>query len=190
MTRWPFIEAEEVGQRRVNRACAVTKVSRAADSEWRRQQPSRRAQEDRQRSEKVQASFEGSRRTYGAPRVHRGRGQEGRRCSRKRVARLMSEQNLQGRHRRRWKRTTVADPEARIAAEDLIGRHFQPAELDVCRAGDITSGWTGEGWRYLASVIDLASRRVVGWAMADHLRAELICDALRMAINQRRRSAA
>jgi putative transposase len=73
---------------------------------------------------------------------------------------------------------------------DLIGRHFQPAELDVCRAGDITSGWTGEGWRYLASVIDLGSRRVVGWAMADHLRAELVWDALRMAINQRRRSAA
>jgi hypothetical protein len=79
VTRWPFIEAEEVGQRRVNRACAVTKVSRAADSEWRRQQPSRRAQEDRQRSEKVQASFEGSRRRYGAPRcigggVRRGGG--------------------------------------------------------------------------------------------------------------------
>jgi len=186
VNRYPFIEAEKVGQRSVNRACAVMEVSRAAYDEWRRQQPSRRAQEDRQLSEKVQAIFDGSRRTYGAPRVHRVLGQEGTRCSRKRVARLMSEQNLPGRHRRRWKRTTVADPEARIAAEDLIGRHVQPAELDVCCAGDITYVWTWEGWRYLASVIDLGSRRVVGWAMADHLRAEVVCEVLRMAIKPRR----
>ena len=98
----------------------------------------------------------------------------------------MSEQLLQGRHRRRWKRTTVADPETKIAAEDLIGRQFQPAELDVCWAGDITYVWTWEGWLYLATVIDLGSRRVVGWAMADHMRADLVCDALRMAIEQRR----
>jgi putative transposase len=134
----------------------------------------------------VQVIFDGSRQTYGAPRVHQALRQEGTRCSRKRVARLMSEQNLQGRHRRRWRRTTVADPEAKIAAEDLIGRHLQPAELDVCWAGDITYVWTWEGWMYLASVIDLGSRRVVGWAMADHMRADLVCDALRMALNQRR----
>jgi len=183
---YPFIEAEKAGQRSVNRACAVIKVSRAAYYEWRQQLPSRRTQEDRRLSEKVQAIFDGSRQTYGAPRVHQALRQEGTRCSRKRVARLMSEQNLQGRHRRRWRRTTVADPEAKIAAEDLIGRHFQPAELDVCWAGDITYVWTWEGWMYLASVIDLGSRRVVGWAMADHMRADLVCDALRMATNQRR----
>jgi transposase InsO family protein len=183
---YPFIEAEKAGQRSVNRACAVMKVSRAAYYEWRQQLPSRRTQDDRQLTEKVQVIFDGSRQTYGAPRVHQALRQDGTRCSRKRVARLMSEQNLQGRHRRRWKRTTVADPEAKIAAEDLIGRHFQPAELDVCWAGDITYVWTWEGWMYLASVIDLGSRRVVGWAMADHMRADLVCDALRMAINQRR----
>lgn len=185
---YPFIEAEKAGQRSVNRACAVMKVSRAAYYEWRRQQPSRRAQEDGRLSEKVQAIFEGSRQTYGAPRVHRALRQEGTRCSRKRVAKLMSEQNLEGRHRRRWRRTTVADPDAKTAGEDLVGRHFQPAKLDVCWAGDITYVWTWEGWMYLASVIDLGSRRVVGWAMADHMRADLVCDALRMAINQRRPS--
>jgi len=183
---YPFIEAEQAGQRSVNRACAVMKVSRAAYYEWRRQQPSRRAQEDQELTEKVRATFEGSRQTYGAPRVHQALRQAGTRCSRKRVARLMSEQNLQGRHRRRWKRTTVADPKAKITAEDLIGRQFQPAELDVCWAGDITYVWTWEGWMYLATVIDLASRRVVGWAIADHMRAELVCAALRMAIAQRR----
>lgn len=186
MSVYPFIEAEKAGQRSVNRACAVMKVSRAAYYEWRRQQPSRRAQEDRELSEKVQAIFDGSRRTYGAPRVHQALRQEGTRCARKRVARLMAERNLQGRHRRRWQLTTVADPEAKIAAEDLIGRQFEPAEIDVCWAGDITYVRTWEGWLYLASVIDLGSRRVVGWAMADHMRADLVCEALRMAINQRR----
>ncbi len=183
---YPFIEAEKAGQRSVNQACAVMKVSRAAYYEWRQQQPSRRAQEDQELTEKVKVIFDGSRQTYGAPRVYRALGQAGTRCSRKRVARLMSEQNLQGRHRRRWKRTTVADPEAKLIAEDLIGRQFQPAELDVCWAGDITYVWTWEGWMYLASVIDLGSPRVVGWAMADHMRADLVCDALGMAINQRR----
>jgi transposase InsO family protein len=134
----------------------------------------------------VQAVFDSSRQTYGAPRIHQALRQAGTRCARKRVARLMSEQNLQGRHRRRWKRTTVADPEAKIIAEDLIGRQFQPAELDVCWAGDITYVWTWEGWMYLATVIDLGSRRVVGWAMADHMRADLVCAALRMAIELRR----
>jgi transposase InsO family protein len=183
---YPFIEAEKAGQRSVNQACAVMKVSRAAYYAWRRQQPSKRVQEDRQLTEKVQAIFDGSRQTYGAPRVHQALRQAGTRCGRKRVARLMSEQNLQGRHRRRWKRTTVADPEAKITAEDLIGRQFQPAELDVCWAGDITYVWTWEGWMYLATVIDLGSRRVVGWAMADHMRAELVCEALEMAIGRRR----
>lgn len=183
---YPFIEAEKAGQRSVNGACAVMKVSRAAYYEWRRQQPSRRAQEDQELAAKVKSVFDGSRQTYGAPRVQRALGQAGTRCSRKRVARLMSEQNLQGRHRRRSRRTTVADPEAKVVAEDLIGRQFQPIELDVCWAGDITYVWTWEGWMYLASVIDLGSRRVVGWAMADHMRADLVCDALRMAINQRR----
>lgn len=183
---YPFIEAEQAGQRSVNRACAVMKVSRAAYYEWRRQQPSMRAQEDQELTVKVRAVFDSSRQTYGAPRVHRALRQAGTRCSRKRVARLMGEQQLQGRHRRRWKRTTVADPEAKITAEDLIGRQFQPADLDACWAGDITYVWTWEGWMYLATVIDLASRRVVGWAMADHMRAELVCEALGMAIKQRR----
>jgi putative transposase len=142
---YPFIEAEKVGQRNINRACAVLKVSRAAYYEWRRQQPGQRAQEDRELTEKVKAIFEGSRQTYGAPRVHRALRQEGARCSRKRVARLMSEQNLRGRHRRRWMRTTVPDPEAKVPAQDLIGRRFRPADLDRCWAGDITYVRTWEG---------------------------------------------
>ena len=186
MSMYPFIEAEQAGQRSVKRACAVLKVSRAAYYEWCRRRPSRRTQEDQELAEKVRVVFKDSRRTYGAPRVHQALRQQGTRCGRKRVARLMAEWNLQGRLRRRRQRTTVADPAAKIAAEDLIGRQFQPAGLNACWAGDITYVRTWEGWLYLASVIDLGSRRVVGWAMADHMRAGLVCDALRMAIKQRR----
>ena len=188
MSRYRFIEAEKVEERSVNRACAVLEVSRAAYYEWRKQEPSARAQEDQELAKKVKAIFGRSRQTYGAPRVHRELGRQGLRCSRKRVARLMRELDLEGRGPKPWKRTTVPDPEAEVMASDLLGRQFQPGKLglNICWAGDITYVRTWEGWLYLASVIDLSSRRVVGWAMADHMRAELVCEALEMAISSRR----
>ena len=188
MSRYRFIEAEKVEGRSVNRGCVVLEVSRAAYYEWRKQEPSARAQEDQELAKKVKAIFGRSRQTYGAPRVHRELGRQGVRCSRKRVARLMRDLNLEGRGPKPWKRTTVPDPEAEVTAADLLGRQFQPGKLDLnaCWAGDITYVRTWEGWLYLASVIDLSSRRVVGWAMADHMRAELVCEALEMAISSRR----
>jgi transposase InsO family protein len=98
----------------------------------------------------------------------------------------MRQRGLIGRCRRRSTRTTISDPEARAA--DLLKRKFGPGtvELDCVWVGDITYIWTWEGWLYLATVIDLASRKVVGWAMADHMRAELVCDAMRMAVAARR----
>jgi transposase InsO family protein len=93
---------------------------------------------------------------------------------------------LEGRCKKRWKKTTIPDPEAALA-RDLIQRHFGPCtELDRRYVGDITYVMTWEGWAYLATVIDLASRRVVGWALADHMRTELVEDALTMAFVQRR----
>ena len=93
---------------------------------------------------------------------------------------------LEGRAKKRWRTTTVADPQAE-AAKDLIQRHFGPCEeLDRRYVGDITYVATWEGWAYLATVIDLASRRVVGWALADHMRTELVEEALQMAFVQRR----
>ena len=189
MSRYRFIEAEKVEERSVNRACAVLEVSRAAYYEWRKQEPSAGAQQDQELAEKVRvAIFCRSRQTYGAPRVHRELGRQGLRCSRKRVARLMRELDLEGRGPKPWKRTTLPDPEAEVTTVDLLGRQFQPGKLNLntCWAGDITYVRTWEGWLYLASVIDLGSRRVVGWAMADHMRAELVCEALEMAISSRR----
>jgi transposase InsO family protein len=183
-----FVEAERDGERSVNQACAVLEVSRAAYYEWGKQEPSAREREDQELTEKVRVIFKGSRQTYGSPRVHSELRRQGRRCSRKRVERLMRQQGLQGRSPKRRRRTTIPDPEPPPELTDLIGRRFDPGELAVntCWAGDITYVRTWEGWMYLATVVDLASRRVVGWAMADHMRAELVCEALEMAIGQRR----
>ena len=93
---------------------------------------------------------------------------------------------LEGRRKKRWRTTTIADPAA-AAARDLIGRQFAPGpHADRRYVGDITYIATWQGWAYLATVIDLASRKVVGWALADHMRTELIQDALRMAFTARR----
>lgn len=183
-----FIEAEREEERSVNQACAILEVSRAAWYEWSKQEPSRREREDLELTEKVKTVFKSSRQTYGSPRVHSELRQRGLRCSRKRVERLMRQEGLQGRPPKRRRRTTVPDPEPPPESVDLIGRRFDPSELalNACWAGDITYVRTWEGWMYLATVIDLASRRVVGWAMADHMRAELVCEALQMAIARRR----
>jgi transposase InsO family protein len=183
---YSFIEAEKAGQGNVARTCAVLEVSRAAYYQWAAGVPSRRRQEDCELSQLIKEAHQESRETYGAPRVQAELRRQGRSCGRKRVARLMREQGLVGRCPRRWKQTTVPDPTVEILEEDLIGRRFRPGEIDAVWAGDITYVRTWEGWLYLASVIDLGSRRVVGWAMADHMRAELVCDALRMALLGRR----
>ncbi|MFJ4775756.1 DDE-type integrase/transposase/recombinase [Streptomyces sp. NPDC088762] len=130
---------------------------------------------------------ERSRGLYGAPRIHAALGREGLSCGRRRVARLMRAAGLAGRHRRRGQRTTVPDPNA-VTRPDLIQRDFQPspAAIDTRWCGDITYIPTGQGWLYLATVIDIASRRVVGWSTSDHLGTSLAADALKAACHQRR----
>jgi transposase InsO family protein len=183
---YPFIEAEKAGQGNVVRTCDLFEVSRSAYYQWRQQRPGQRAEEDAELAAQIGEIHEESRQTYGAPRVHQELRQKGKRCARKRVARLMRRLGLAGRCPKRWKKTTIADPEASPTAIDLIGRNFRPGlGLNRALVGDITYIRTWEGWLYLATVIDLASRRVVGWAMADHMRAELVCDALAMAIAAR-----
>lgn len=186
MNVYPFIEAEKAEQRNVAKACCLLEVSRSAFYEWHQHVPSARQLADAELGERIQEIYDESRGTYGWPRVHRALRNEGVCVRRERVARIMRHKGLVGRCRRRWTKTTISDPE--VVAVDLLKRTFGPGtvELDRVYVGDITYIWTWEGWLYLATVIDLASRRVVGWAMADHMRAELVCDALRMAIQQRR----
>ena len=190
MSRYPFIEAEKAAAQRVVKACALLEVSRAAYYQWRQHVPSQRQRRDAELEERIATIHQQSRGTYGAPRVHQQLRREGVACGKKRVARLLGERGLAGRSRRRFRRTTIADPAANPQAPDLVRRAFGPGGLEPNRiwVGDISYLRTWEGWCYIATVIDLASRRVVGFALADHLRTSLACDALRMAVTARRPS--
>jgi transposase InsO family protein len=186
VNRYRFVEAEKAQRRNVSKACELVQVSTSAFYDWRGHVPTKRQLADDTLAERIQAIFDESRGTYGWPRVHRALRAEGVHASRKRVARIMRQKGLVGRCRRRSTRTTTSDPETR--AVDLLKRAFGPdtVELDRVYVSDITYVRTWEGWLYLATVIDLASRRVVGWSMADHMRTELVADALRMAVAARR----
>jgi transposase InsO family protein len=184
---YPFIEAEQAGQRNVKRACELMKVSRSAYYQHNSGSRGERARVDRALIEKITAVYEQSRGTYGAPRVHAELAAAGHRHGRKRVARLMRAAGLQGRCPRRWRTTTIPDPAATVRP-DLVQRDFatDAARVDTRWCGDITYINTWEGWLYLATVIDLASRRVVGWAVADHLHTDLVDAALAEALTRRR----
>jgi transposase InsO family protein len=185
---FPFIEAERAEQHNVAKCCELLEVSRSAFYEHAKHVPSARSLADAELAKRIEAIHEASRGTYGWPRVHQALRRDGICASRKRVARIMRQRGLIGRCRRRFRATTIADPDAETKAVDLLRRAFAPGsvELDRTWVGDITYIWTWEGWLYLATVIDLSSRRVVGWAMAEHMRTELVADALRMAIGARR----
>ena len=192
MNVYPFIEAEKAEQDgNVATACVLLKVSRSAYYEWSKHIPSARDLSDADLGDKIVDIHTKSRGTYGAPRIITKLAQVGICVGQKRVARLMVRRGLIGRCKRRFKVTTTPDPDAGSLAPDLIKRAFAPEahELDTAWCGDITYIRTWEGWLYLATVIDLASRRVVGFAMADHMRADLVCDATEMATEQRRPAA-
>ncbi len=181
----PFIEAEKVAGRNVDKACHLLEVSRSAYYQRRNAAPSQREQTDAELLEKITAIHQESKGTYGSPRIHKELGHRQVTCGRRRVTRLMRQAGLEGRCKKRWRKTTVPDPQAELA-RDLIQRHFGPTEeMDRRYVGDITYIATWEGWANLATVIDLASRRVVGWALADHMRSELVEDALSMAFTHR-----
>jgi transposase InsO family protein len=182
---YPFIEAEKACRRNVKRACELLKVSRAAFYQHLRG-PSRREQQDAELATEIKTVHEESRGRYGAPRVHAQLARRGHQHGRKRVARIMRASGLRGRAARRWRKTTIADPAA-AARADKVRRDFtaDAARVNTRWCGDITYIGTWEGWLYLATVIDIASRRVVGYAMADHLRTELVSDALANAVAAR-----
>jgi transposase InsO family protein len=183
---YPFIEAEKACRRNVKRACELLKVSRAAFYEYLSGNRSRRDREDAGLISQIRAVHEESKGRYGIPRIHAELRRRGSRHGRKRVARLMRRAGIRGKAPRRWKKTTIPDPAA-AARADAIRRDFTADASAVNRrwCGDITYIATWEGWLYLATVLDIASRRVVGFALADHLRTELPAAALANAVAAR-----
>jgi putative transposase len=170
-------------------ACRVLGVSTSGFYDWRDRPLSPRSVADTALSHTIRAIHQMSRATYGAPRVHAElRLAAGVRCGRKRVERLMRAAGLQGVYRRRRRGCTVRDPAAQPSA-DLVQRRFTAGQPDALWVTDITQHRTDQGWVYCAVVLDVFARRVVGWSIADHLRSELVIDALDMA-RWRRRPAA
>ena len=185
MSRFRFIEAEK-DQHPVARLCRVLRVSESGYYAWRARAPSARAVADAALTATIRTIHAGSRGTYGAPRVHAELAQAHEvRCGRKRVARLMRAAGLTGVCRRRSIGTTHRDAAATVS-DDLVKRAFTATGPDRLWVADITYLPTWRGFLYLAVILDAYSRRVVGWAMADHLRAELVVDALEMALWTRR----
>jgi putative transposase len=180
-----FIAAKKA-EHKIATMCRVLGVSRSGYHAWERRGPSRRGCQDASLSELIGSIHDDSMKTYGSPRVHAElRLEHGIRVGRKRVARLMHEAGLAGQVKRRRGKTTIRVPGVRTAP-DLVQRDFNPTEPNRLWSADITYIRTWEGWLYLASVMDLNSRRIVGWSLADHLRAEIVVDALEMAVGRRR----
>ena len=165
--------------------CRVLEVSTSGYYARQKRPPSARAHADAALSARIAAIHQRSRATYGTPRIHVELQEQGIRVGRKRVARLMCAAGLRGASRRKWMITTVRDPAAR-AAPDLVERNFAAAEPNRLWVADITYIPTWAGFLYLAVVLDVFSRRIVGWAMETYLRTELVLKALNMALGQRR----
>jgi transposase InsO family protein len=168
--------------------CRVLEVSRSGLYAWERRGTSARKAADVELSEQIRAIHRSSRSTYGSPRVHRGLRHEGIRVGRKRVERIMRRDGLRGRIRRRFRRTTDSNHPFPVAPNTL-NRQFAVEAPDRVWAGDITYIRTMNGWGYLAVILDLHSRLVVGWALADHMRTELVEAALLSALGKREPSA-
>lgn len=166
--------------------CRVLEVSASAYYAWRRRPMSARHQQDEQLRPIIQQIHQHSRQCYGSPRVHHELRRQGHRHSRKRIERLMRLAGLRGvRPARRSVTTTDSRHMLRVYANHL-GQDFSAIAVNQKWSSDITYIWTDEGWLYLATVIDLFSRRVVGWAMSDRIDQALTLSALRMALQRRR----
>lgn len=181
--RYPFILAEKANFP-VALLCRVLQVSRSGFYAWCERDPSPRELEDRKLTVEISAIHKASHQTYGSPRVHAELQARQVAVSRKRIARLMRETGLTGLPPRPFRRTTDSHHD-RPVAENVLNRNFDVTAPNQAWATDITYIRTWEGWLYLAVVMDLFSRRVVGWAVADHLRTDLVLQALHMALGLR-----
>ena len=165
--------------------CGVLEVARSGYYAWRKRGPSARAQANVELVKQIAAVHRESRGTYGSPRVHVELRAQGVACGKNRVARLMKEKEIRAKQKRRFVVTTDSG-HGRPVASNHLGRKFEVQTPNTVWAGDITYIPTSQGWLYLAVVLDLASRRVVGWSMGETLESRLATGALKMALAQRR----
>lgn len=179
-----FIEREKANHT-VRTMCRVLGISTSGYYAWRQRGPSMRCQANAELTDRIRTIHRTSRGIYGAPRVHAELRAHGVHCGRKRVARLMQIAGLVGCHRRRRIGTTQREPR-HVPAPDRVQRRFVASKPNQLWTADITYIPTWSGFLYLAVVLDVFSRRIVGWAMTEHLRSELVVAALEMALWNRR----
>jgi putative transposase len=167
--------------------CRVLEVSRAGYYAWRERKPSRHAQVDRELLGTIKAAHERSRGYYGSPRIHVVLRKNGVRCGRKRIVRIMRRHGIVGKKRRQFRMRRADSRSSYAIAQNLVARKFDPAIVapNSVWVGDITYLPTFEGWLYLAVVLDLHSRKVIGWAMRDDRDAAIVIAALKMALDHR-----
>jgi transposase InsO family protein len=181
--KFAFIAAEKAWAP-VSVLCKMLEVSRSGFYASQERGPSVRAVEDEKLAVAVAVAHKVGRGAYGSPRVHEELKADGVAVSRKRVARIMSELGLEGRRKRPFKATTDSKHDLPVA-ENVLDRKFQAAAPDIAWVTDITYVWTAEGWLYVAAILDLFSRRVVGLAMSEHIDRALVLEALRNAVGRR-----
>jgi transposase InsO family protein len=165
--------------------CSVLEVSRSGFYVWLGRGESRRAHDDRRLTGLIREEHQRSRGTYGAPRIHAALKRRGEVCGLHRVERLMRAAGIRSKVRRKFKKTTDSSHPYPVAP-NVLGQEFAVGGPNQVWVSDITYIWTEEGWLFLASTMDLYSRKIVGWAMSDHMPAQLVLDALQMAIDRRR----
>ena len=178
--KYPIIK-QLSGKFPVRRLCKMLEVSHGGYYEWRGRGPSPRAREDRRLRVQIRAAFGESRDRYGSPRIHKQLRQREIRCCRKRVARLMRQEGLRARQPRRFRVTTRPTP-GRSAAPNVLARRFTVDAVDSVWVGDLTYLWTQEGWLYLAVLMDLCSRRIIGWAVSETMTDDLTLAVLDQAL--------
>lgn len=181
--KFELVDAEKANYP-VEVLCDVLEVSRSGYYAWRTRPVSARSRSDAQLAVEIAATHARSRKRYGSPRVHQALRRGGRRVSRKRVERLMREHGIVARQKRRFRRTTDSR-HAHPIAPNIVERQFAPSAPNQVWAGDVTYIATDEGWAYLAVLLDLFSRRVVGWAMSSTNDTELALAALERAVRGR-----
>ena len=187
MTRYRCVDDQKAAGFPVSTACEAAGVSTSGFYDWRAREaagPTERQVAEAALVELMREIFDASDGNYGVPRMHVELRRAGLKINEKRVRRLMRLHGMAGRCRRRRCHTTFPGPDGYVIP-DLVGRRFEPGVPDRAWVQDITYIPTGEGWLYLASVLDLGSRRLLGYSMADHMRTELVLDALGMAVAAR-----
>ena len=187
MSRYACVDNQKAAGFPVTTACEAAGVSTSGYYDWRGRRaagPTERQVAEAELVELMREIFDAAEGNYGVPRLWKELRRAGLRVNKKKVRRLMRREGLIGRHRRRKLVTTFPGPDGYVIP-DLVGRRFDPGVPDVAWCQDITYVATGEGWLFLASVLDLGSRRLLGYSMADHMRTELVLDALEMAVAAR-----